>query len=152
MKFPFLFLIGGLLFIAISFWLYQTHSYQTLPKMKQCTLVFDNHITLNAVPLAETLSQQKKGLSGKKNVRQGMLFTFPHPQRVAFWMNDTLIPLSIGFFDVKGLLIGIENMEPNTEKVYFSVGDAKDALELPKGQFEEMGLKLGNQILQRNCH
>lgn len=121
-------------------------------KIKQCTLVFDNHITLNHVPLAETLSQQKQGLSGKENSKNGMFFTFSHPQRVGFWMKDTSIPLSIGFFDNNGVLISIENMEPKTKKLYFSAGNAKYALELPQGQFEKIGLKLSNQILKSDCY
>lgn len=71
-------------------WLvYPNHKASNESDMKQCTLTFDNDITLNAVPLAETLAQQRKGLSGKKNVAHGMLFTFAHPQRVSFWMKDT---------------------------------------------------------------
>lgn len=121
-------------------------------KPKQCTLVFDNKITLNHVPLAETLAQQEQGLSGKANTTNGMFFTFSHPKRVSFWMKNTSKPLSIGFFDNKGVLVSIENMEPNTKKLYFSADDAKYALELPQGQFEKIGFKLGNRLLKRTCY
>jgi conjugative transfer signal peptidase TraF len=130
---------------------YLNHKATNEPEMKQCTLTFDNNITLNAVPLAETLEQQKRGLSGKENMAQGMLFTFAHPQRVGFWMKDTSTPLSIGFFDANGTLISIEEMKPNTKKLYFSAGDAKDALELPQGQFQELGIHSGVKLLHQYC-
>lgn len=119
--------------------------------MKQCTLTFNHNITLYDVPLAETLAQQKKGLSGK-DASHGMFFVFNHPRRVGFWMKDTSTPLSIGFFDASGKLISIEDMTPNTEKLYFSAGDAKYALELTKGNFEKIGLLTGTRLIKQSCY
>lgn len=123
----------------------------TKRKMKQCTLVFDNQITLNHVPLAETLAQQEQGLSGKANSTNGMFFTFAHSQRVGFWMQNTTTPLSIGFFDKNGKLINVEDMEANTKNLHFSAENAKYALELPKGNFEKLELKPGILLLKREC-
>lgn len=120
--------------------------------VKQCTLIFDNNITLNAVPLAETLEEQKKGLSGKEDAKHGMFFMFAHPKRLAFWMRDTTQALSIGFFDETGKLINIEDMVTSSTQLYFSAGDAVSALELPQGQFQKKGIKTGTKLLHKYCH
>lgn len=113
-----------------------------------CTLLFSNHTILYHVPLAETPEQQHRGLSHRSDMGSGMLFVFSHPQRLSFWMHDTWIPLSIGFFDAQGVLLNIEDMTPNTDTIHFSASDqAITALELPQGQFAQLGLMPGTTLM-----
>ncbi|MES2272581.1 MAG: DUF192 domain-containing protein, partial [Chlamydiota bacterium] len=53
------------------------------------------------VELADTEVSITHGLMGRKTLRPGygMLFVYKKPQILSFWMKNTLIPLSIGFFD-----------------------------------------------------
>ena len=41
-----------------------------------------------------------------------MAFVWDEPTQGAFWMKDTLIPLSVAFWDEDGRIVGIVDMEP----------------------------------------
>jgi uncharacterized protein len=67
-----------------------------------------------AVELATTPRQRALGLSHRPNLapRAGMAFLYPQPTRGAFWMKDTLIPLSIAFWDRGGRIVRVLDMTP----------------------------------------
>ncbi len=82
----------------------------------------------------------------------GMLFVFDNEQSLSFWMKNTLIPLSIGFFDAKGKLVDIQEMtvaesvmslHPPT---YQSHKPAMFALEMSRGWFAKKGIRIGTQL------
>ena len=66
------------------------------------------------VELAVSETQQMKGLMHRTELHQdrGMLFVFSQPKKASFWMKNTFIPLSIGFFDKNKKLLNILDMEP----------------------------------------
>ena len=66
------------------------------------------------VELAETHEKREQGLMNRAILPEdsGMLFIFENPQILSFWMKNTTIPLSIGFFDENRCLINIEDMNP----------------------------------------
>ena len=53
------------------------------------------------VEVASTSKERGLGLAGRSSLSEnsGMLFVYEKPEVVRFWMKNTLIPLSIGFFD-----------------------------------------------------
>jgi uncharacterized protein len=93
------------------------------------------------VERAETEEAQAQGLMNRLILPEGtgMLFIFDEPEILSFWMKNTLIPLSIGFFDENRCLINIENMDPpknGSLPTYKSQKPARYALEVPQGWFE----------------
>jgi uncharacterized membrane protein (UPF0127 family) len=116
-----------------------------------CNLTFTGNVQLRGVPVARTKAQQAKGLSNRDDVGPGMLFVFNPPGKLAFWMKDTRIPLSIAFMSSDGTLFAIEDMTPYSEKYHLSMKPAKYALELAQGQFQREGLAIGSRLLKEEC-
>lgn len=88
------------------------------------------------------------GLMGRSELppQRGMLFLFPRDERHCMWMKNTLLPLSVAFFDAAGRVLNIEDMEPQTENNHCSAGPARYALEMNKGWFAAHGLKTGDTL------
>jgi len=64
-------------------------------------------------------------------------------------MKDTLIPLSVAFWDEDGWIVGIQDMEPCTEDpcpTYGSPEPYVGALEVNEGFFAEHGVTTGDRI------
>lgn len=105
-----------------------------------------------SVEIADTPKTQEKGLMGRKELppNTGMLFVFKRPQILVFWMKDTLIPLSLAYFDENKKLIETIDM-PVAEKggrlSYFrSSKPALYALEVPEHWFQENGIMKGMEF------
>jgi uncharacterized protein len=102
------------------------------------------------VELAATPAARACGLSHRDHLPQntGMLFIFPAPRPLTFWMKDTRIPLSIAFLDDSGEILEIQTMVPmQTEPLYHSPGPAKYALEVNQGWFERHGIAAGDRVV-----
>ena len=76
-----------------------------------------------------------------------MLFVYDPPQRAAFWMRNTLIPLDIIFISPEGRIIRIaENARPRDETPLPSGGVIVAALEIQGGLSRRLGLGLGDTV------
>ena len=95
------------------------------------------------VEIADTPDKSAQGLMFRKELKEGngMLFVFMDESVRSFWMKNTFVPLSIGYFNAKNELIDIQDMLPADSEMqtqldtYVSKGPAKYALEVPKGWF-----------------
>lgn len=76
----------------------------------------------------------------------GMLFVFAEPKAQAFWMKNTLIPLSIAFIDAEGKIVQIEDMKPHDETNTMSKTKVQYALETNRGWFERHGVAVGEVL------
>lgn len=105
------------------------------------------------VEIAQTKGEQEKGLMFREKLEaeKGMLFIFADERVAHFWMKNTLIPLSIGFFDNNKKLFQIIDMEPaspmdNSPPVFDSKKPARYALEVNKGWFKKKKISLGAKL------
>jgi uncharacterized membrane protein (UPF0127 family) len=103
------------------------------------------------VEVATTSAARQRGLMGRTELaaNAGMVFLFEEEEVRSFWMKDTLIPLSIAFFDRGGRIVSILDMEPCRTLVcdlYPSGAPASGALEVNQGFFEEHGVRVGDRI------
>jgi uncharacterized membrane protein (UPF0127 family) len=62
--------------------------------------------------IADDDPKRERGLMFVKHLDEnsGMLFVFEETRPLGFWMKNTVIPLSIGFFDAKARLDDIQEM------------------------------------------
>jgi uncharacterized membrane protein (UPF0127 family) len=103
------------------------------------------------VQVADTPTERQTGLMGREGLSpyDGMAFVWEEPLVTTFWMKDTLIPLSIAFWDADGRIISILDMDPCTEDPCPSYGPGEPfvgAVEVARGTFERHGVAVGDRI------
>ncbi len=98
--------------------------------------------------LAITEAEREKGLMFRKSLDNdsGMLFVYSSMNYLYFYMKNTLIPLDIAFLDYDYKIIDIQSMEPLDETIIMSKKKAMYALEVNRGFFDRVGLKIGDRI------
>lgn len=111
----------------------------------------DSGTVLVNVEVADTPELQQRGLMGREELADdaGMVFLFFEEHGGGFWMKNTLIPLSIAFFDADGEILEILDMEPCEEDpcpVYDPGVSYRGALEVNQGSFEGWGVEVGDEI------
>lgn len=121
----------------------------------QASITTDREAVVVDLLIAETSEQMAYGLSYRKRLAEhrGMAFLFESDTTTRFYMKNTLIPLSIAFFDdqVDGRysIIDIQDMDPCYEDPCPTFGpDApyRGALEVNQGAFEDWGVSVGDTI------
>jgi len=101
------------------------------------------------VELARTEAERTRGLMYRNHLEPdaGMLFLFPRPATLAFWMKNTLIPLDMLFLDSERRVVGIvENAAPETETPRQVGGDSQFVLEVGGGLTRQWGVTAGSIV------
>ena len=111
-------------------------------------------IELEDLQVARTSQARARGLMGRASLPEdgGMVFLFDDETRAAFWMKDTLIPLSILFWQGDGRIIDILDMSPcRTDPcpVYRASAPYVGAIEMNRGAFERLGVEVGDTLEYR---
>jgi uncharacterized membrane protein (UPF0127 family) len=98
--------------------------------------------------VAATTENRMVGLMNRKAmpVQRGMVFAFTHENAHCMWMRNTYIPLSVAFIDADGVIINIEDMQPQTETNHCAKKPARYALEMNQGWFAQRGIKPGARL------
>jgi uncharacterized protein len=101
--------------------------------------------------VADTSAEREQGLMGRQSLDSdaGMVFVFPRDTKNAFWMKDTLIPLSIAFYDDGGRIVSLLDMNPCRAEPcpLYSPGVAyRGALEVNRGAFDRWGVRVGDRL------
>jgi len=102
-----------------------------------------------SVELADDEEERAVGLMNRESLPRsaGMLFVYPQPRSVGFWMKNTLIPLDMLFLDVTGTVMHIHhNAIPHDETPIFGGNDIVAVLEINGGLSAQMGIVEGSQM------
>ena len=107
------------------------------------------NLTLN-VEIADTDARRAYGLMFREKLGrdEGMLFIFDNEEQRSFWMQNTLIPLSIGYISREKVLNEVVDMQPavmgaSRPKTYPSKKKAMFALEMNAGWFDRNKIRPG---------
>ena len=103
------------------------------------------------VQIADDGVEQGYGLMYRRwlGENKGMAFLFGGETSSSFYMKNTLIPLSIAFWDPAGRIVRIMDMEPCDEEpcpLYNPETSYVGALEVNQGAFEAWGVTQGDLI------
>ena len=142
-------ILGALIIFSVPFALGKSN--EKIEILKKRTIKVGNKKIL--VEVADNDRDRARGLMFRESLPkdEGMLFIFDEPEPLAFWMKNTLIPLSIGFFSKDRRLINVLEMRPMSPlekepKHYRSEGLALYALEMNEGWFKKNNLGPGATI------
>ena len=103
------------------------------------------------VEVADTPEDRATGLMWREDLApfDGMAFVWTEPTAATFWMKNTLIPLSIAFWDREGRIVAILDMEPCTADScprYEAGTSYVGAVEVEQGLLDELGIGLGDRV------
>jgi uncharacterized membrane protein (UPF0127 family) len=103
------------------------------------------------VEVADTSAERRTGLMGRESLSpyDGMAFVWAGPVQSSFWMKDTLIPLSIAFWDQEGRIVSILDMEPcrvDPCPTYGPDAPYVGAVEVRQGELERHGVGVGDTV------
>lgn len=101
------------------------------------------------IEIADDEAERARGLMFRESLPRGagMLFVYPKPQRAAFWMKNTLIPLDIIFLDQTGQVTGIQANAIPGDLTPLPGGDQVFAvLEINAGLAARYGISMGTEV------
>lgn len=115
--------------------------------LRTATLLLGTNILTAQIAADDTT--RELGLMSRTNLgdNEGMIFVFPSPRPVTFWMKDTPCPLSIAYIEASGRIMEIYDMKPFDETTIPSASSSiVYALEVAKGWFGKHGVLPGDSI------
>ncbi len=103
--------------------------------------------------LAEVAADQaarQHGLMGRRAVPEGtgMLFDFGRPDRHAFWMEGTLVPLDMVFFDPSFTVVDVvKGARPLDRSAYGGRVSSRYVLEVAGGWADRHRVSVGDRVV-----
>lgn len=102
-----------------------------------------------SVEVADTHETRAQGLMHVMEMPRasGMLFVYPFPREVGFWMKNTFIPLDMIFLDETGTVRKVhQNAIPHDERPIPGGEDILVVLEINGGLASQMGIIEGSEM------
>jgi uncharacterized protein len=98
--------------------------------------------------IARTETERERGLMFRTSLADGagMLFVFDKDDRLAFWMKNTKIPLSLAYIASDGTIRQIADLEPGSLASVQAERSVRYALEVPRGWFDRAGVGVGDKV------
>jgi hypothetical protein len=101
------------------------------------------------VEIADDAAERAEGLMYRQSLADnaGMLFLYPSPQPVQFWMKNTLLSLDIVFVRANGTIARIAaDTKPMSEDLIPSGEPVTAVLEVKAGTMHELGITVGDRL------
>ena len=101
------------------------------------------------VEIADTPAARELGLMYRNHLDEnaGMLFVFPTPSAVQFWMKNTVLPLDMLFADSSGKVVGIvANAQPYSEALLGGFDGTLYVLEVNAGYAAKHHVGVGDRL------
>lgn len=141
-------LVAALVAAACSFLATTPARAQTGPQPALPTVRLSAGMHLIQAEVAASADERASGLMFRKEMapNAGMLFVFEQPATHCFWMQNTLLPLSIAFLADDGSIVNIADMKPQTTESHCAAQPVRYALEMNQGWFAKRGFKAGTRL------
>ncbi len=101
------------------------------------------------VEIADDATERAEGLMYRETMADnaGMLFLYPEPQQVQFWMKNTPMSLDIVFVRADGTIARIaERTTPFSEDMIPSGEKVRAVLEVKAGMMHQLGVRVGDRL------
>ena len=101
------------------------------------------------IEIADDPQERATGLMHRPEMGMsaGMLFVYPYPQSISFWMQNTLIELDMLFVDPAGVVQHIHHRATPLDETSIPGGDGlTHVLEINGGMSEMLGIAVGDQL------
>jgi len=101
------------------------------------------------VEVADEGAERAQGLMFRESMplASGMLFVYEEPQRVAFWMKNTVIPLDMIFADATGRVTKVHSGAVPGDTTPIEGGEGiQFVLEINGGLAKRMGIAEGSEL------
>jgi len=101
------------------------------------------------VEVADTDETLARGLMFRETLPRmsGMLFIYETPRRAMFWMENTLIPLDMLFFDNSGRLTHVHHQARPLDRTTIDGGEGvRFVLEINGGMARQLGIRPGADL------
>lgn len=102
-----------------------------------------------SVEIADDPEERARGLMFRETLpaSAGMLFVYPRPGPVAFWMENTLIPLDMIFLGPRGRVLKVHENATPLDRTPIDGGDGVLAvLEINGGLAARLGIGPGSEL------
>ena len=136
--------------IALVASLFATDLYAASFRQSSVTVVTDGGRYRFAVELAETPSQRRQGLQGRRSLAKdaGMLFDFGRPLKATMWMKNTPVALDMLFVRADGVIDSIAaDTTPQSLEILRSEGEVLAVLEIAAGTARRLGIRPGHRVM-----
>jgi uncharacterized membrane protein (UPF0127 family) len=108
----------------------------------------------HCVALADSEEERNLGLTpdGDPAPLAAMVFAWPHPQQVSFWMQDTAGPLDVAFVDTAGVVVDVSTMTSCRDDCPVFTSSIPVALAIEAPSVERLGIVRGALVrVGSNC-
>jgi uncharacterized membrane protein (UPF0127 family) len=117
---------------------------QAQPKLQTLKLLIGPEEVIAEIAITE--KEVMTGMMHRTSMgeNEGMLFVFGVPHQAAFWMKNTILPLSCAYIDPDGVILETHEMKPLDEtSIQAATNRVQYVLEMNKGWFDRHNIKPG---------